>query len=402
MDKVSAGNRRRSVLVFISCFAVIAALITIYYSPTFVRPKPEFSQREGLNLLLAVGAFGEISSAEFELIDAIREKLANTHPGLEKVEVLPSSVDGLYAVINEGRVAYTDRTARYLIGGPIKDLESGKNITAGLKNAVAAMALLNDDSSNIEAPDVFESPVVAKSLSTPPAEGSPGPKGEEGSAWSGESEVVTGDIAVIDSDAWGESYIPSNFQGEETSISKPALKKLESTIHEYAPLVKRGHVNPDSILLSFLANSIPEEKYSVVYHPAGPVAGELTVFADPSCPKCREFHQSVSDLVGAGYRVKYLLFPRATDDAELVASINALHCIKAPDERKELLDQVYAGRRLRSDSCHSDKAASIRDALGFYRVTSTPTIMLKRSGMVFPGFVEAQTIMSIEEYPSKG
>lgn len=71
-------------------------------------------------------ADGQVSESHAEqLLDLMRKRLPNT----QIFDAWPSKVPGLIALkLENGRVAYTDKSARFLIMGVVFDLETGQGL----------------------------------------------------------------------------------------------------------------------------------------------------------------------------------------------------------------------------------------------------------------------------------
>lgn len=80
-----------------------------------------------LTSLAFTGAHAASANADTERIKAALKK---NDPQLEKVEkVSKSSIPGLYEVILQGQLMYTDKNGQFLINGSIYDIKNKRNLT---------------------------------------------------------------------------------------------------------------------------------------------------------------------------------------------------------------------------------------------------------------------------------
>jgi thiol:disulfide interchange protein DsbC len=64
-------------------------------------------------------------------------------------------------------------------------------------------------------------------------------------------------------------------------------------------------------------DEVPED-IMIIYEPKGPVKHTITTFTDVDCPYCRKMHSEIDQLLDAGVRVRYLLFPRTAIGSPLI------------------------------------------------------------------------------------
>ena len=82
-----------------------------------------------LKLLLLLLAFVTFNYAHADAVK-VKATLKKNYPQFEQVEqVNKADILGLYEVVIQGQLFYTDENARYLISGNIFDLKGGRNLT---------------------------------------------------------------------------------------------------------------------------------------------------------------------------------------------------------------------------------------------------------------------------------
>lgn len=337
--------------------------------------------------ILAVSLFSIIGKPSQEAIDATRyggQAIANSSlgastsnattaesilsivvqrdPTLAKAVVTPSEVAGLWTLTLDGKSAYVSSDGKHIIKGPAKLISQN--------NAAISRSM--------------ETPKVAtQEVSKQPAT----------------SGLGVDPSALIQADIWPDAgIVPLNFIGDDQRVSIPLITHIENVVSTYSPLVKMGYTDIDSITLSYIANSIPEERLAAVYKPEVPSGASVTVFADPTCPKCQQFHDEIPQLTAAGFEVRYVLLPRNPNDEELSSAIESVYCQAGMDSKLSLIEKLYSGENDGIAKCESDALASINDAVDFYSVKSTPTIYVKNTGVVFPGYVSSSVLIQMEEY----
>lgn len=81
-----------------------------------------------LLLLLPLTSIAEEKSTD-PAIDRIHQSLGGLLKSLEREDIAPTPIPGLYEVMLGARVFYVSADGRYLIQGKMTDLETGKNLT---------------------------------------------------------------------------------------------------------------------------------------------------------------------------------------------------------------------------------------------------------------------------------
>lgn len=78
----------------------------------------------------------------------------------------------------------------------------------------------------------------------------------------------------------------------------------------------------------------------VVFRPAGKVKGSVTIFADITCPYCRQLHSHIAELNQDGVEVRYMAFPRAGTDSPAAAELAQVFCSR---NRQQSMTAAYQG-----------------------------------------------------------
>ena len=298
--------------------------------------------------------------------------------------VLPSPVAGLYTLVSKDhRIAYVDQDAKHLISGPILEAVSGRNITDIQRADLDAIRLIQSAGSMVSPQAPHQAAAVP-----PSAPAATGPRDDANTPPDNLKD------SIIPEDDWSLSgYVPKNMTAKNYTLSQRVVDAVRRVTHAYVPLIKAGLVNVDTVIRSQVATSIPEDRLSHVYKPEGPAKYKMTVFADPTCPKCQELHAELPTLLEAGVEVGYILFPRDPNAAELKHRIEVANCEADPDKRAELIEKLYAGTKIDGPVCSDEKVKHALNAMDFYRVEGTPTILVRENGAVYPGYVPAADLL---------
>jgi thiol:disulfide interchange protein DsbC len=88
----------------------------------------------------------------------------------------------------------------------------------------------------------------------------------------------------------------------------------------------------------------------VVFEPHGAVQRTITVFTDVDCGYCRAMHREIDALLGAGVRVRYLLYPRDGPGSPGVARPERVWCAA---DRQDALTRAKLGEQVESPDCES-------------------------------------------------
>ena len=125
--------------------------------------------------------------------------------------------------------------------------------------------------------------------------------------------------------------------------------------------------------------SIPASK-RIVFAPPHPKY-RVTVFTDPDCPYCREFHKQIAEYNQLGIAVDYVLFPLSIHPgADKVAQ--TVWCSK---DRNTAFNEALAGKTLAPLTC-PNPIAEITSIAGSIGVNGTPGIFAD-DGTLLGGYV---------------
>ena len=321
---------------------------------------------------------------------SVHNKLKKKAPDLADAVVYKADVLGLYVVIDDGKIAYTDSDANFLISGPIFNLNTKVDITRVQKNSILARAQIEESQALKPVPNIM-------ATATPAASQNFHDTFVQDEAKTPTSKLkVTSDLP--EKDSWGSSsYVPENYIGPEASVSIEAKNGLESMVDRYPQLITTGRITPDGMIRAQLANTMPLDRYAAIYRPEGKAVDHVTIFADPTCPKCLELHEEIQTLLNNGIEVRYVLFPRDFEDEGMRSKLNALYC-SAPESRMQFADALFANVEYPvQDNCNSNVVADVIDSLEFFDIKGTPTIFHGNSGFVVPGRVEASFIVELSK-----
>jgi thiol:disulfide interchange protein DsbC len=90
---------------------------------------------------LGAGLYASAGLAATDPVDiaAIKETLSKSYPEVHVVDVKASPIPGLYQVFSPDAVVYVDRTAHYLIGGPLLDTRTKADLSQDALDARGAI-----------------------------------------------------------------------------------------------------------------------------------------------------------------------------------------------------------------------------------------------------------------------
>ncbi len=116
----------------------------------------------------------------------------------------------------------------------------------------------------------------------------------------------------------------------------------------------------------------------------------VTVFTDIDCGYCRKLHfDTIPDLVDAGVKVRYLLWPRAGLNSESYDKAVSAYCA---DDQVQALTDAKAGKEIEAKECENPVAEHFKIGIDG-GVRGTPNIVLD-NGTIIPGYVPASRILS--------
>lgn len=138
-----------------------------------------------------------------------------------------------------------------------------------------------------------------------------------------------------------------------------------------------------------MINDIPESQM-LIYEPENSIDRAITVFTDISCGYCRKLHQEIDDLLDAGIRVRYLMFPRAGLGSDAHKALESVWCADNP---QQAMTDAKAGNPVDPRSCDNPIEAhvALAERVG---LRGTPLIYLD-NGQRVPGYREPSVLAEI-------
>ena len=86
-------------------------------------------------------------------------------------------------------------------------------------------------------------------------------------------------------------------------------------------------------------DTVPEAKM-IIFEPEGEAKYTISTFTDVDCPYCRKMHQEMEQLLDAGVRVRYLMFPRTAVGSPSYQKAVSVWCA---DDRNEAMTYAKLG-----------------------------------------------------------
>jgi len=138
-----------------------------------------------------------------------------------------------------------------------------------------------------------------------------------------------------------------------------------------------------------LINKI-EEKDMLIYESDTESHSTVTVFTDTSCPYCSRLHEEIDELLEAGIRVRYLLFPRAGLGSETHKELESVWCAEDP---LAAMTTAKNGGHVQSSSCTNpiESHVALAESVG---LRGTPLIYLD-DGRAIPGYRTAKELIAM-------
>lgn len=133
-----------------------------------------------------------------------------------------------------------------------------------------------------------------------------------------------------------------------------------------------------------------DEQNMLIYEPEQPSNRSITVFTDISCGYCRRLHAEIDDLLDAGVRVRYLMFPRAGLGSQGHKDLVSVWCAENP---QAAMTTAKAGGKIEPAECENpvESHVALAERLG---LRGTPLIYTD-SGEKIPGYREASILASM-------
>ncbi len=149
---------------------------------------------------------------------------------------------------------------------------------------------------------------------------------------------------------------------------------------------RKGKVHMASI------NAMNEESM-LVFKPKGKnTEREITVFTDTSCPYCSKFHSEIDQIINAGIKVRYLLYPRAGVGSSAYENLQSVWCA---DDQQAAMTAAKRGDKIEKKTCENAIAQHIELARKV-GLRGTPLIYLD-SGEIINGYRPANQIVPLIE-----
>lgn len=104
----------------------------------------------------------------------------------------------------------------------------------------------------------------------------------------------------------------------------------------------------------------------------------IVVVTDIDCPYCRQFHEHIEELNGAGIEIRYLLYPRAGEESESYRKSVGVWC---SDDRQDALTRAKRLEPVPSRTC-ANPVAEHMALVNRINARSTPSIFLPGGRLV--------------------
>jgi thiol:disulfide interchange protein DsbC len=135
-------------------------------------------------------------------------------------------------------------------------------------------------------------------------------------------------------------------------------------------------------------DEVPENKM-IIFEPMGPTKHTITTFTDVDCPYCRKMHKEIDQLLEAGVRVRYLLYPRTAIGSPSYLKAVSVWCSR---DRNEALTRAKLGETPEARDCPNPVAEHIQFA-GRLGLTGTP-MTITDSGERLLGYLPADRLVA--------
>lgn len=130
-----------------------------------------------------------------------------------------------------------------------------------------------------------------------------------------------------------------------------------------------------------------DESEMVVYTPEE-TRRTLTIFTDIDCPYCVRLHEEREELLDAGIKLRYLLYPRAGFNSPSYQKAVTVWC---SEDRAAALTAAKSGEQLDEKSCENPVMSQMRIAATF-GLKGTPHIVVD-DGEVISGYMPAKNMI---------
>lgn len=132
------------------------------------------------------------------------------------------------------------------------------------------------------------------------------------------------------------------------------------------------------------------EENMMIYETAEPSDRSITVFTDISCGFCRRLHEDIDQLLDAGVRVRYLMFPRAGLGSQGHKDLESVWCA---DDPLKAMTNAKQGGKIEPATCDNpiESHVALAERVG---LRGTPLIYLD-NGEKIPGYREPAALASM-------
>jgi thiol:disulfide interchange protein DsbC len=127
------------------------------------------------------------------------------------------------------------------------------------------------------------------------------------------------------------------------------------------------------------------ESNMIIFAPDKPAEHTITVFTDLDCGYCRKLHREIAQYNAAGFRVRYLFFPRSGPNTESWAKADAVWCA---DDRNDALTRAKRGEVIESEDCGPTPTSQHYRLGQSFGIRGTPAIITDH-GVLVPGYLPA-------------
>ena len=136
-----------------------------------------------------------------------------------------------------------------------------------------------------------------------------------------------------------------------------------------------------------LVNALGDDNM-LIYEPEETAERTVTVFTDTSCPYCSKLHAERDELLAAGVRIRYLMFPRAGVGSDAHRQLESVWCA---DDPQAAMTTAKAGGSVPEKTCDNpiESHIALAEQVG---LRGTPMIFLD-SGEVIPGYQPASELV---------
>jgi thiol:disulfide interchange protein DsbC len=137
-----------------------------------------------------------------------------------------------------------------------------------------------------------------------------------------------------------------------------------------------------------------DEAQMIIYEPKK-TRHTITVFTDIDCGYCRKLHNEMDEYLDAGFRVRYMMFPRAGKGSSAYKKAVAVFCA---DDRNKALTDAKNGKSIDMKTCDTpiDIHMTLVEQLG---ARGTPFIIFE-NGQTQPGYVPAKQMAKVLDQAS--